>query len=166
MKISMSNYERAKQQPMQIEQKTVVRVIKKLKRKKAGDDEGWTNEMIKEGGKEMIKSITHMFNRISREEILPKQWTQMKIKSIHKKGSKVKMENRRGLFLTNVLSKVYERVIDDMTGTTIRINEHQCGGKKGRSTADNIIMMKSVIDNNARLNKHTKQHKLNIHLFC
>ena len=41
-----------------------------------------------------------------------------------------------------------------MTGTTIRINEqHQCGGKNGRSTADNIIMMKAVIDNNARLNK-------------
>ena len=35
------------------------------------------------------------------------------------------------------------------------INEHQCGGQKGRSTADNIIMMKAVIDSNSRLNKRT-----------
>ena len=86
------------QQPMHIEQKTVEKVIKKLKKKKAGDDEGWTNEKIKEGGTEMIKSITHMFNRISSEEILPKQWIRLKIKSIRKKKrSKLKGKLKRSV---------------------------------------------------------------------
>ena len=39
----------------------------------------------------------------------------MTIKSIHKKGSKLLMENRRGLFLTNILSKLFERVLENVT---------------------------------------------------
>ena len=42
-----------------------------------------------------------------------------------------------------------------MTRERVTIDEHQCGGQKGRSTADNIIMMKAVIDSNSRLNKRT-----------
>ena len=55
----------------------------------------------------------------------------MRIKSIHKKGSKLLMDNKRGLFLTNILSKLYEKVLDLLTTEKVKINEHQCGGQKG-----------------------------------
>ena len=51
----------------------------------------------KQAGEEMVKSLKIMFNRILKEHSIPRQWTEMTIKSIHKKGSKMLMENRRGL---------------------------------------------------------------------
>ena len=79
----------------------------------------------------------------------------MKIKTIHKKGSKMVMDNKRGLFLTNVLSKVFERVLDKITSDSVRMSEYQCGGQRNRGTMDNMVMMRAVLDNNARLNKKT-----------
>ena len=59
------------------------------------------------------------------------------------------MDNKRGLFLTNILSKLYEKVLDLMTTEKVKINEHQCGC----GTNDNIIMMRSVIYNNRRFKR-------------
>ena len=65
------------------------------------------------------------------------------------------MDNKRGLFLTNILSKLYEKVLDLLRTEKLKINERQCGGQKGCGTIDNMIMMRSVIDNNRRLNRKT-----------
>ena len=65
------------------------------------------------------------------------------------------MDNKRGIFLTNILSKLYENVLDLLTTETVKINEHQCGGQKGCGTIDNMIMMRSVIYNIRRLNRKT-----------
>ena len=51
------------------------------------------------------------------------------------------MDNKIDIFLTNILSKVYEKVLDLMRTEKVKINEHQCGG-----TIDNMIMMRSVIE--------------------
>ena len=48
------------QEPLEITKDLVEIAIKKLKRKKAADEEKWTNEMILEGGDEMVNSITYM----------------------------------------------------------------------------------------------------------
>ena len=140
------------QEPLEITKDLVEIAIKKLKRKKAADEEKWTNEMIVEGGDEMVNSITYMFREISVTQQIPNQWKTMRI---HKKGSKLLMDNKRGLFLTNILSKLYEKVIDLLTTEKVKINEHQCGGQKGCGTIDNMIMMRAVIDNNRRLNRKT-----------
>ena len=138
-----------------IKEEHLQKVLKKLKRRKAGDRQEWTNELILEGGEEMNKSLQLMFNAIVQSQKVPDQWKSMKIKTIHKKGSKMVMDNKRGLFLTNVLSKVFERVLDLVTSEDVRMSEYQCGGQKQRGTVDNIIMMRAVIDNNVRLNKKT-----------
>ena len=133
----------------------VRKATRRLKRKKAGDREGWTNELIIEGGDEMVKSVVILCNRVMDQMHVPKQWKEMTIKSVHKKGSKMLMDNRRGLFLTNILSKLFERVLDDETTEEIDMSEYQCGGRKGRGTIDNQIMMKAVTDYNQGLNKKT-----------
>ena len=118
------------QETIIIDEELVRKVIAKLKRRKAGDTQGWTNEIILEGGEEMVKSVTLMINEINRQAVIPGEWEVMKIKSIHKKGTKKLMDNRRGLFLTNVVSKLYERVMDEMTREGINISEYQCGGQR------------------------------------
>ena len=73
------------QGPMEVDENNIRNVRKKLKRRKAGDREGWNNEMILEAGEEMVKSLKIMFNRILKEHSIPRQWTEMTTKSIHKK---------------------------------------------------------------------------------
>ena len=61
--------------------------INKIKRKKAGDRLGWKAEWLKEGGKEMAKSLAVLFNRIEEEGEIPKQCHLTTIKSVRKKGN-------------------------------------------------------------------------------
>ena len=63
----------AKQQPMVISREEIKKGIKSLKCKKAADKNGWKNEMIKEGGEEMEKSLEIIFNKIMEELEVPKE---------------------------------------------------------------------------------------------
>ena len=65
------------QEPLEITKDLVEIAIKKLKRKKAADEEKWKNEMILEGGDEMVNSITYMFREISVTQQIPNQWKTM-----------------------------------------------------------------------------------------
>ena len=145
-----------KQKPLDVKIEEVEQTIKKLKLKKALDEEGWRNEMIKMGGREMVISIWMMFNKIFKDGIIPEQWEAMKIKSIYKnKGSKKEVTNRRGIFLTSVLSKLFEKILLLNTEKGLNISSYQSGGKKGQSTSDNWIVLKAILDNNKRVNKNT-----------
>ena len=76
---------------------------RKIKKKKAGDKQGWRGEWLLEGGVEIEKSVVNLFNAIQSTSWLPDQWNEIHIKSLHKKGSKQDLENKRGIFLANIL---------------------------------------------------------------
>lgn len=141
-----------KQKEITIEDLEVAK--KQLKKKKAKDRDGWNNELIIEGGKEMDASIVNILNQIQQEKSIVKEWTEMTIKSVKKKGSSSKLDNRRGLFLTNIIGKVYERIIKNRN-TGIKISNHQCGGVKGRSVVDHLIMLMSIIERNKYFGKES-----------
>ena len=107
--------------------------------------------MIIEGGGEIVTSITKLFNKILKEESIPWQWEKMTIKTIHKKGSKLEMSNKRGTFLTNIISKLFEKVLDMKTQHTVKVSEYQCGSKKNRSTIDNWIILMTIINLNKKI---------------
>jgi hypothetical protein len=73
------------QEPIQVTDEEVQPILKHLKKRKASDKEGWRNEMLIEGGDEMVKSVRMMTNQILDSEEQPNQWTNMIIRSIHKK---------------------------------------------------------------------------------
>ena len=56
------------------------KVMSQLKKRKAGDMDEWVNEMITEGGEEMIKSIQRICNKIQKEKGIPEKWRDMRIK--------------------------------------------------------------------------------------
>ena len=70
----------AKQKPMRITKTDIQTAVKKLKKKKATDVEGWKNEMVMEGGEEMKESIRRMFNQICEKNEKPERWERMKMK--------------------------------------------------------------------------------------
>lgn len=63
----------------------------------------------------------------------------MEILPLHKKGSKLKLENKRGIFIINNISKVFEKVRMEITREKInlKISRFQCGGLERRSTPAN-----------------------------
>ena len=89
----------------------VKKAISTMKKRKAGDKVGWKAEWLIEGGDEIIKSLEILYNRIEQEKIIPKQWKRFIIKSVDKKGSGEKLsKNQRGLFLVNIMPKMYEKI--------------------------------------------------------
>ena len=65
-----------------------------------------------------------MINTMLTNNIQPKEWKRMLIKSIHKgKGLEKKvMGSRRGLFLTNIISKVVEGIFKNRSQKEVEKN--------------------------------------------
>ena len=140
-----------------IEEEEVEDVVTKLKKKKAKDKAMWKNELAIHGGQEMIKSLTKIFQIVTNRLEGLEQWNIMSIKSIHKKGPKMKMPNKRGLFLTNVVGKIFERVIKRRNKEPFDegLSPNQTGGRTKRSGVDNLLVVLSVVERNTYLNKTT-----------
>ena len=135
----------------------IKRAKKELKRNKCKDPYGWTNEMLLEGGDEIDQSLLLLFNRMERERFSPKQWREVTIRTIAKQGSILEMDNKRGLFLTEVISKLYEKVLKNRNQDKLDeyISDYQSGGVKGRSPADNTLILSEIIRINKKLNRKT-----------
>ncbi len=132
-------------------------VVKNLDPKKAKDASSWKNNIIKEGGKEMIESLQKICNQIDSQKKIPKEWERMEILAVHKKGDKELMKNKRGLFLTNNVSKIYERIVKERNEKEFMkgITKWNAGGIRNRSTIDSIMITTSIIEWNNYLKKNT-----------
>ena len=143
--------------PIVTEIEEVEAVVKKLDPKKAKDTETWKNNIIKAGGDEMVRSLTKITNQVDKQKVIPNEWENMEIKSIHKKGMKYRMENKRGLFLTNNVSKIYEKVVKNRNAGRFNeeISEWQNGGVCERATVDNVMLATAIIEKNRYLKTNT-----------
>jgi hypothetical protein len=146
-----------KTKPQQVKKKDIEQIVKNLNVKKAPDRDTWSNETVVRGGSEMINSLHKIFKIIDETMEIPEEWNRMAIRTLHKKGSKFKMENKRGLFLTNIISKVYERVVKQRNEVKMKENRSpwQMGGEKKRSGTDNLFITYSVIERNKYMGKPT-----------
>ena len=98
------------QKPITVEE--VKRAIKTLKAGKAPGPDDLPTDILLNAGKSLIVALTDIFEMIWQEGQVPKQWNNVKIKTLFKnKGSKKRLENYRGIFLTSVVSKVFEKVV-------------------------------------------------------
>lgn len=67
------------------------------------------------------------------------------------------MDNKRGLFLTEVVSKLYEKILKNRNAEKINgyLSDFQSGGVKKRSTGDNKLILSEVLRQNRKLNRKT-----------
>ncbi len=135
----------------------VAKVIAKLKKRKASDKQGWRNEYAIYGGEEMERSLTKILQITTDQLEGPKQWDAMTIKSVHKKGSKMLMKNKRGLFITNIIGKILERVMKGRNKEAFAkgLSPAQTGGQPERYMIDNVFIILAIIERNMYLNKTT-----------
>ena len=77
--------------------------------------------MLKAGGHDLVKSLQIIFNKIMNQRVIPTSWKIMTIKSIYKnKGKRTEMKNRRGIFLTNIVSKLFEKILANRNENLVR----------------------------------------------
>ena len=145
------------QAPRRTTKEEIEKVVKKLNPKKAKDSATWKNNLIKEGGDEMITSLKRIVNEVDGQHLIPNEWIRMIILATHKRGDRLFMSNKRGLFLTNNISKVYERVVKERNAESFRqgITVWQTGGVKDRAPIDNTFTITSIIEQNKYLKKNT-----------
>ena len=125
------------------------KVKKSLKPRKAPDQQRWRYEYVKHGGTDLDESILKMANEMVSKWMIPEEWEQMIIKAISKnKGDLKSMNSKRGLFLTNIVSKVVEKLMKNRGKEKIEENttEFQCGGTSGRSIGDNLLILNSAVE--------------------
>ena len=103
----------------------------------------------------MVESLRKIFQISTNNLKGPNEWNVMRIESVHKKGSKMLMKNKRGLFITNIVSKILERVLKERNREEFAegLSPNQTGGRG--STIDNIFIILAIIERNNYLNKTT-----------
>ena len=124
------------------------KVRKRLKKGKSPGRDQLPPEIFKEGGEQLQDSILDMFNQIKKINTIPHQWTQVQISTIYKnKGKRKRLLNQRGIFLKQILSKMYGTLNMNRAKEAMKlINKLQAGGQDNRSTADQTFLMRAAID--------------------
>ena len=128
-----------------------------LKERKASDTRGWRNENVIHGGDEMLTSLQKLFTMVDEQQQIPESWKDMWIKAIFKDKRVNKLEKTRGLFMTNIISKLKENTIKARNDVEWEKSSspYQCGGKKGTSTIDHTLTVLEIIHRNTYLGKPT-----------
>jgi hypothetical protein len=132
--------------------------IRKLKNKASLDYNNISNRILKNTGKDFITSLEILFQEIDNTNTSPEAWEEMIIKSIYKgKNSKKEMDNRRGLFITSVVSKLFEKTKLNTQRNTIenKLSKFQTGGVQGKSPIDNKMVLNATIDYNNLIKRET-----------
>ena len=128
--------------------------IRTLKKGVAGRDK-IPPELFMNAGNNILKLLLDNFNKLKNSNTIPTQWNDVAITTIYKnKGSAKRLVNHRGIFLTQVVSKLYERLnLLRIKDKIDNISKFQAGARSNRSTADQIYLINSCIDHTKYLLK-------------
>ena len=131
------------------------KVLNSLKQGKAHGPDRRPAEIYKHGGKRFRDLLLNIINMIKRTHVIPTQWEEMMITTIYKgKGTQKDLVNQRGIFLTQVICKIWERLIKLRTGeATAKINKRQAGSTTGKCPADQLFLLRSCISHAKYLNQ-------------
>ena len=104
----------------------------------------------------MVKSITYIVNAVEKEQCIPVQWNDIGVTTFPKNKNKRTLDNQRGIFLSNMISKIYEKVKYQLNYSVVsNMSEMQTGGRKERSSVDNIIILVSIMEKQRNEGKRT-----------
>ena len=129
--------------------------IKKLKTGTAPDYYDMHSEVLLYAGNGILEPLLQVFNIIRVTRKIPEKWQNVLITMIYKnKGSHLDLEKYRGIFLTVIVSKVFERLIKNrMKPNLDKISPFQAGSKDGKGPPDNLFILRSCIDHYKYMNK-------------
>ena len=128
-----------------INEKEVQQVIKSFQNNKTTGPDKVKNEFIKYGSRELTKALSQTVNKFENETV-PVSWNKSNTINIDKGNpDKELLENKRGISLTNNICKIFEKVINNRINSELSFTKAQVGAKQGRSSVDQLFILKSVI---------------------
>jgi len=95
---------------VEVSEERVRKPVRELKNGKSCGREGVYVEMLKHGTDKLIKLLTCVINRCINGEETLQQWKVAYMSSIHKKDC----SNYRGISVTNVISRLYGKILRDL----------------------------------------------------
>ena len=111
---------------------------------KAPGPSGAVTEMLKASSDVCSEMIADLTNSIIPDNTVPSEWNDSIIISLYKdKGEALDRGNYWGLKLTEHISKVMERIIEDFI-RNINIDDMQFGIMPGRGTTDAIFIVRQI----------------------
>lgn len=126
----------------------VISATRVCKNNKAPGIDCITNELIKNGGPSMFRSLYDMFTFFRNNERIPDEWNKGIIIPIHKKGAKNDLNNYRGITLNSCVSKIYNRLLSVSISSFLEVNnllgEIQGGFRSNHRCEDHIFTLKSI----------------------
>jgi len=107
-----------------------------------------TAEVIKDGGKFLVSQLHKIIQLVFDEGKAPKQWTTGLIIPIPKKGNLELMTNYRGITLTSIAAKLYNRVLLNRIQSPIdkALRKNQAGFRTGRSCIQQINILRRIME--------------------
>jgi hypothetical protein len=117
-----------------------------------------SNRMLKKEKKRFSVLLTPLINESISAGIFPEVLKKAKVIPIFKKGDKTKMNNYRPISLLPVLSKVFEKVLNNQITSHLNehkiIDENQYGFRSGHSTEDCVARFVDKIEKELITKKH------------
>lgn len=119
-----------------------------MKNGKTPGNDQITVEMIKNIGEKGSKLLLKIFNKIWKEENIPKEWEIGLILPIHKKGDAMECSNYRGITLLSTLMKILEKILEGRLREEVetKLLQSQSGFRKRKSIQDHIFTIKEIIN--------------------
>ena len=135
----------------------LVKIIKSLMNKNSSGYDSLSNKMLKKEPYVFAKLLKPLINESLDSGIFPECLKVAKVIPIFKKGEVDNLNNYRPISLLPVLSKVFEKVLNDKLTKVIDegfIDEYQFGFRRNHSTEDAVIKFVDKIERDLALGKH------------
>ncbi|CAF3565234.1 unnamed protein product [Rotaria sp. Silwood1] len=134
----------------------VVRAIQQIRNRRAPGKDEIPAELLKAGGLPLAEWLHEIIRDVWEQEIMVKDWTVAVLIRLYKnKGDKRICDNYRGISLLVVAGKIFARILLNRIQNMLdkKLLEEQAGFRSGRSTIDQIFILKMVMERSREFNQ-------------
>jgi hypothetical protein len=125
-------------------------VIRTLKNNTSCGEDGIPNEFVKYGGSRLHRALITLFNLFLKIKGTPQEWNKERISMIYKGGKKNLLTNYRTLALSNVVDKIFCRVLARRLQMVAEregwLPEAQAAFRKNRGTEDHLFTIMGIVE--------------------
>ena len=128
--------------------------LRHMKSGKAPGIDSITADLLRVDIDTTVSVLYELFNKIWEEESIAEDWSRGLIIKLPKKGDLTSCGNWRGIILMSIVAKVLGRVLIKriVVGTDAELRRDQAGFRKGRSTTEQIFILRNIIEQVAEWN--------------
>ena len=98
-------------------------------------------------GENLKESLLIIMNKMKDETIVPECIRTANITMLHKKKSKVDLNNWRGIFVTSVIRTILMKMVHERSYEKVSLSMTDCqiGARKNKSVRNHIFILNSII---------------------